>query len=328
MSLLFKGRQHGGASSREKVSQLQRLMMFFLSHVRQALASLGELWRAPLASMMTIGVLGLSITLPSTLYIMVKNTERVSAGWEQASEISLFIDKKSSDADVHQLMNRIKIWPEVASLAYIPANEALDEFKQLSGFGEALAYLDENPLPDVLLVTPTSKHASPTAAGVLLQKLEREREVEFGKLDIEWLKRLHALIAIAKDLVFVIALLLFMAVVLIIGNTIRLNILSKSTEILVMKLVGATDAFIQRPFLYTGFWYGLLGGILAWFAVMFLLWWMSGSIDTITQLYQKDFNLTGFQFGELMFMLGLSVALGLAGSLLSVYRHVREIEPQ
>lgn len=327
MSLLFKGRSQG-ASDWGKVPFHQRVIMFFVSHVRQALSSLGELWRAPLASMMTIGVLGLSITLPGTLYIMVKNTERISAGWEQASEISLFLTQKSSDGDVRQLINRVKLWPEVASLRYIPADQALVEFKRLSGFGEALEYLDENPLPDVLLITPVRKHASPTSAGVLLEKLQREREVEFGKLDIEWLKRLHAMIDIAKDLVSVIALLLFLVVVLIIGNTIRLNILSKRTEILVMKLVGATDAFIQRPFLYTGFWFGLLGGILAWFSVVLLLWWMSGSIGTITELYNKDFSLTGLQASELFLMLGMSVFLGLAGSMLSVRKHIREIEPE
>ena len=133
---------------------------------------------------------------------------------------------------------------------------------------------------------------------------------------------------VVKDLVTVIALLLFLAVVLIIGNTIRLNILSRKDEILVMKLVGATDAFIQRPFMYTGFWYGFLGGLLAWVAVVLLLWWMSSSISVVSELYQKSFNLTGADASTFLLMLGLSVFLGLTGSLLSVRRHVREIEPK
>jgi len=149
-----------------------------------------------------------------------------------------------------------------------------------------------------------------------------------GKLDIEWLERLHALLNVVKDLVTVIALLLFLAVVLIIGNTIRLNILSKKDEILIMKLVGATDAFIQRPFMYTGFWYGFLGGLLAWIAVVLLLWWMSSSVSAVSELYQKSFNLTGAEFSTFLWMLGLSIFLGLTGSMLSVKRHVREIEPK
>ena len=301
--------------------------MFFINHFRQALGSLGELWRSGMSSAMTVGVLGLSITLPTTLYVMVKNTEQISAGWEHASQISLFIKDKASQRDVNQLVKRIQLWPEVQDLTLITADEALAEFKQLSGFGDAIAYLDSNPLPNVVLVTPTQRHASPVAARALLEKLKNEREVDIGKLDIEWLERLHGLLNLVKDLVSVIALLLFLAVILIIGNTIRLNILNKKDEILVMKLVGATDAFIQRPFMYTGFWYGFLGGLLAWIAVTLLLWWMSTSVANVSALYQKDFNITGLDFNTFISMLGISVFLGLSGSFLSVKRHVRDIEP-
>lgn len=326
MSLLFKGRSQG--AERTGISLPQRLVMFFISHVRQALASLGELWRNPAASMMTIAVLGLSITLPSTLYILLKNTERVSAGWDQASEITLFLHRDTQTGDIQQLQTRLTLWPEVESVVHIDKAQAMEEFQQLSGFGEALSYLDNNPLPDVLLVTPTSKHTSPTAAGLLLDKLRKEREVEVGQLDIQWLERLHGLVGIANELVSVVALLLFLAVVLIIGNTIRLNILNKRDEILVMKLVGATDAFIQRPFLYTGFWYGLLGGLLAWVTVALLLWWMGDSISKVTQLYQTQFKVDGLHGQALLLMLGLSILLGLAGSLLSVHKHIRAIEPK
>ncbi|WP_420934104.1 permease-like cell division protein FtsX [Alteromonas sp. A081] len=326
MSILFKGRAKGASSS--KVSVLQAFFMFFVSHVRQALSSLGELWRQPVASLMTIGVLGLSITLPSTLYIMVKNTEKITAGWEQASEISLFLTPNISPNRSQQLVARLNTWPEIDTVVYIPADDALKEFQHLSGLGDAIAYLEKNPLPDVVLVTPTDKNASPSAARALLDKLRQQREVDIGKLDIEWLERLYAVIAIASDLVMLIGVLLFIAVVLIIGNTIRLNILNKYDEIVVMKLVGATDAFIHRPFLYTGFWYGLLGGLIAWFAVIIILWWMDSSITTFAAMYQKEFNITGLTGSALFTMLGLSVLLGLMGSLISVQRHVGQIEPK
>ncbi|GAC32422.1 permease-like cell division protein FtsX [Paraglaciecola polaris] len=326
MSLLFKGRAQGAKLS--QISIVQRIQMFFLSHLRQSLGSLGEMWRAGAASLMTIGVLGLSITLPSTLYILVKNVEQVSAGWDQASEISLFLKSETSKQHIDQLLTRINAWPEVGKVTYIPADDALDEFKALSGFGDAIAYLDKNPLPPVVLVSPTEQHSGPTAARMLLEKLQKEREVDIGKLDVEWLKRLDAMLTVAKELVTIIALLLFLAVVLIIGNTIRLNILSKKDEILVMKLVGATDAFIQRPFMYTGFWYGLLGGLLAWFTVICLLWWMSASVTAVSELYQKQFNLTGVDFSTLLIMLSTSVLLGLTGSIISVKRHVSAIEPK
>lgn len=326
MSLLFKGRPQGASDSR--VGFFQIISMILVSHVRQALGSLGELWRQPAASLMTIGVLGLSITLPSTLYILVKNTEKISSGWEQASEISLFLKAETNAGSAQQLITRIKTWPEVDSVTYIPADEALKEFQQLSGLGDAMAYLEANPLPDVVLVTPGEKFVSPQAAGQLLEKLTQQREVDVGKLDIEWLERLYAVLNIARELVTLIGGLLFISVVLIIGNTIRLNILNKRDEILVMKLVGATDAFIHRPFLYTGFWYGLLGGLIAWFAVIIILWWMDSSIQAFASLYQKEFNITGLTGSALLTMLGLSVVLGLLGSIISVQRHVREIEPK
>jgi cell division transport system permease protein len=326
MSLLFKGRAVGAETV--KVGFFQRIVMFFTDHLRQAVNSLGELWRAPFASLMTIGVLGFSITLPSTLYVIVKNTEEISAQWQQASEISLFLEQGVSEEEAQQLLTRLRLWPQIAEVVYISADQSLEDFKLLSGFGEALDYLPNNPLPAVVLVVPTSKHASPTAAGLLLNELRQQREVEVGKLDIEWLEKLYALIAVAKDLVLLLAVLLFFAVVLIIGNTIRLNILNKKDEIVVMKLVGATDSFIQRPFLYTGFWFGLLGGIMAWVTVLFVLLWVDFSLDAFMAKYQVNFNLTSMDLSTLFVMLLLSIGLGLAGSLLSVQRHVKDIEPR
>lgn len=326
MSLLFKGREQGASAT--KIGFLQKFFMFWVSHLRQAIGSLGELWKQPAASLMTIAVLGLTITLPSTLYILVKNTEKMSAGWEQAAEISLFLKDSTTPTQSKQLVTRLSTWPELESVVFIPADDALQEFKHLSGLGDALAYLAENPLPDVVLVTPAQSYAAPENAQQLLDRLLEQREVEMGKLDIEWLKRLFAVLTIARELVTIIGALLFISVVLIIGNTIRLNILSKRDEILVMKLVGATDAFIHRPFLYTGFWYGLLGGMVAWIAVISILWWMDSSIQAFAALYQKEFHITGLSGEALFSMLGLSILLGLGGSMLSVQRHVREIEPK
>jgi cell division transport system permease protein len=302
--------------------------MFFVNHIRQALHSLGELWRQPAASLMTIGVLGLSITLPSTLYILVNNVEKISSGWQQASEISLFLHDRVNEQQSQQLIKRLGLWEEIDNVVFIPKQQALEEFEQLSGLGDAIAYLPDNPIPNVVVITPTQMHSSPTAAKILLEKLLNEREVDIGKLDIDWLERLYALVNVARELVNFIGVLLFMAVVLIIGNTIRLNILNKRDEIVVMKLVGATDAFIHRPFLYTGFWYGLLGGLIAWFAVLAILWWMDASITRFAELYQKQFSITGLDGTALLVMLGLSVLLGLLGSFISVQRHVRQIEPQ
>lgn len=326
MSLLFKSRSQG--AKRIKISALQKLLMFFSDNVRQAVTSLGELTRAPLASLMTIAVLGLSITLPSALFVLVKNLDTVSADWQQASEVSIFLKDDIHQQDIQQLIKRLNTWPEINRLEYIPADKALAEFTNNSGFGDALQYLESNPLPNVILVFPTPRHAKPTSARELLDRLLKEHEVELGKLDIEWLERLHAVVAIAKELVFLVALLLFLSVMLTVGNTIRLNIYNKRDEILVMKLVGATDGFIQRPFMYTGFWYGLLGGLMAWLTVALMLWWMGHSISKVIALYNQSFQLSGLDFSTLFSMLGISILLGLLGSHLSVKRYVGQIEPR
>lgn len=326
MSILFSQRKQG--ADRRALGVFKRLLMFFVSHIRQAVGSLGELWRQPAASFMTVAVLGLSITLPGTMYIMVKNIEKMTSGWDQAAEISLFLSDSTQSVAVQQLVARLSTWPEIESVVLIPADQALNEFKALSGLGDALAYLPENPLPNVVLVTPSNRYTTPQAARELLEKLLSQREVEQGKLDVEWLERLYAVVSIARDLVLLIGGLLFVSVVLIIGNTIRLNILSQREQILVMKLVGATDAFIHRPFLYTGFWFGFLGGMLAWVAIILILWWMDNSIQQFAQLYDKQFQITGLTGYALFIMLGISVALGVIGSAISVHRHVREIEPR
>ena len=240
----------------------------------------------------------------------------------------MFLKPSTSAGSAQQLLTRLQTWSEIDRVVYIPADDALAEFQQLSGLGDAVKYLESNPLPDVVLVTPNEKHVAPTSARLLLEKLQQQREVDIGKLDIEWLERLYRFLNIATELVTIIGVLLFIAVILIVGNTIRLNILNKRDEILVMKLVGATDSFIHRPFLYTGFWYGLLGGVIAWMAVILILWWMDSSIQAFAALYDKSFRITGLTGTALFTMLGLSVLLGLVGSLISVQRHVREIEPK
>lgn len=326
MSLLFNGRK--GDKTTRKVGFFQRVVMGAINHLRQALASLGELWRSPLATVMTIGVLGLSITLPSTLYLMVKNTEKVTAGWEQAGEISLYLQSNTTAHQANQLLVAVSLMTSKVDAARLIAPDvALEEFEALSGLGDSLAYLDKNPLPYVLLVTPTAQYLQPDPAKRLLQELEQQSVVDFGKLDIEWLEKLYAIVTIAKDIVWIVAILLCVSVVLIIGNTIRLNILSQREEIAVMKLVGATDNFIRFPFLYTGFWYGFLGGLLAWMLVAFLLWWIQSGVENLAGLYQAEFTISGLDIQALGIILLISISLGLIGSLISVQKHIKEIEP-
>lgn len=310
-----------------KASFLSRLIALPTRHLQQAIGSLGDLWRTPFTSVMTVLVLGISLALPATLHLFVKNANNISEQWGSASEISLFLKLSISDRAAKNLVKRIELYPEVSKVVYISADKALKEFKVLSGFGQALEYLDKNPLPATLLVTPTQRSSQPLAASELLEKLEQEREVEQGKLDLEWLSRLEAMATLVEDIVEGVAVMLCLSVVLILGNTIRLAILNQKDAIAVMKLVGATDSFIQRPFLYSGAWYGIFGGLFACMCVALLAWYLSGALIELTALYDTSFALAGLSFYEMMLLIGFAVSLGLLGSYISVRKHIRAIEP-
>lgn len=306
---------------------LRRLLTLPIRHVQQAVGSLGDLWRTPFTSVMTVFVLGISLALPATLHLFVKNAEQVSEQWDSASQITLFLKLSTTDKSAQNLVKRIKLYAEVNEVHYISAKQALKEFKILSGFGQSLEYLDKNPLPATILVTPTERASQASAANELLAKLKQEREVEQGKLDLEWLTRLEAMAQLIEDIVIGVALLLCMSVVLIVGNTIRLAILNQKDAIAVMKLVGATDSFIQRPFLYSGVWYGVFGGLLSWLAVSILAQYLTSAISKLTDLYQSNFQLEGLVFNEVLLLISFAVILGLAGSYISVRKHIRAIEP-
>lgn len=323
MSILFSGRAVGATATQPNL--LQKLLRGIFTHLRQAITSLGELWRSPLWTLITVAVLGVSMTLPTTLHLLVKNIQQVSRSYDQSFEISLFLQNETTATEIATLVTLLQGDPQVDKVRLIDKAAAMAEFKQQSGFGEALAFLDQNPLPDVLLVTP--KVNQPAAAEALMQKLQKERYVELAKLDISWLERLAALMNLLQQAVYTIAVLLLSAALLVIGNTIRLSIMDKKAEIEVMKLVGATDAFIQRPFLYTGIWLGIFGGFLAFVVVEVMLWWLRSAIATVTQLYQSDFVLNSLSMQEFGWLMLIAVSLGLIGSYIAVRSHIKAIEP-
>ena len=315
------------SNSAADVSLKQRILAIPIRHMQQAIGSLGDLWRTPVASVMTILVLGISLTLPTTLHLFVKNAEKITQQWQSASEITLFLKLSTSEKSAQNLLQKLRLYPEISKVKYISAEQALNEFKILSGFGQALNYIDKNPLPATILVTPTKRAGQADTAKKLLAKLEKQREVAQGKLDLEWLTRLEAMAKLIQDIVVSLAFLLCLSVVLIIGNTIRLAILNQKEAIAVMKLVGATDQFIQRPFLYSGMWYGVFGGLFAIIAEILLAQYLTSAMNKLTELYNSNFVLQGLEFSESIWLILFAIILGLVGSYISVLQHIRLIEP-
>lgn len=310
-----------------KQSFSQKILSTLLQNIQQAAASLSDIWRTPIAAFLTMLVLGVSLALPTSLYIVLKNTQAASENWSTPAEINLFLKKEMSETRYQNLLKRLNNYKEIEHVKYISKAEGMANFSQTSGFNSALKFLDKNPLPAVVVVTPKPYYRTAIAARELLVKLEREAEVKQGKLDITWLSRLDGIIELFSDAVWVLSVLLLSAVLLITGNTIRLNILSQRAEIEVMKLVGATNSFIQRPFLYTGFWYGIIGGLLAWLVSSLMVFWIEGAVLNLTQLYHADFTIEGLMFSEAVILLLAAIAMGLSSAAMSVNYYVAKIEP-
>jgi len=230
------------------------------------LSSLGNIVRNPLPSLMMVGVIGIALALPTGLYLLLENVQNISSDWGGAAQISLFLRHDVDEKKVDELADRLYQHPDISNVRVITPADALKEYQTFSG--DALKTLGENPLPAVLVVQPAANDN--TINQILLEKLQELVEVEIAQFDMLWAKRLFAMVEIVRRGTLILAILLSLAVLLIVGNTIRLSIQNRRDEIEINKLVGATDAFIRRPFLYTGFWYGLLGGLIAWLLVSYL----------------------------------------------------------
>ncbi|MCW9088720.1 MAG: permease-like cell division protein FtsX [Gammaproteobacteria bacterium] len=321
------GLGNGGVSRRRRLGGSSAFNNYLLRHAQTLIYALGQLSRRPFATLMTVAVIGIALAMPAGLHVMLKNVQSVLSGWDSAAQISLFLQKDATESSALALATQLEQRSEIASVDYISAEQAMSEFQRLSGFGDALKALEENPLPAVLVIHPALQQQGPEQLQRLVEELRGEAKVDLAQLDMQWVKRLYGLMDIGRRGVWVLASLLALAVLLVVGNTIRLAIQNRRDEIVITKLIGGTDAFIRRPFLYTGFWYGLLGGVIAFVMVEASLWVLAGPVNNLAGLYNSSFHLAGVDLGTAGALLLGGLSLGLCGSWLAVGRHLREIEP-
>jgi cell division transport system permease protein len=300
---------------------------WFVRHAQTLIGSLGRIAEQPLATAMTATVIAVALALPLLLNVCLQNVRSATAGWNQALDVTVYLDKKAGAGRAQALAKQWRTRPDVAGIRVILADEALTQFRVSSGFGQALDALTENPLPDALVVTPSPAAANPQAMGALEKALAASPDVQTVEVDTAWVERLQALLQVLHRVVILTGLLLGLGVLLVVGNTIRLDILNRRTEIEVMKLVGATDGFTRRPFLYTGAWYGLTGGVAAILLVAVALRLLRGPVERLAGLYGSTFTLHGMGFVADVVVLAVAVALGWGGSWLAATRHIRQIEP-
>jgi cell division transport system permease protein len=297
-------------------------------HLQSALFAAGRLARAPLATSFTVLVIAVALTLPTALGLAVISVRGATGDFATAVDVTVYFKQDVPREKAEQLAASLRQRSGIASVKLVTAEDALESFRNQSGFGGALDVLSSNPLPHALDIRPAADATSPERMASLQRYLTAWPEVELVQVDTEWVQRLNAILDLLRGIVTGAAILLGFGVLAIVGNTVRLEINNRRAEIEVTKLVGGTDAFVRRPFLYTGVYYGLLGAILATLLVVIGLALLNQPVGRLAQTYGSDFRLMTPGLREIGGLLGAGALLGLLGAWTVAARHLSRIEPR
>ncbi len=297
-------------------------------HIQTLVGSLGRLWKQPFATLLTVLVIGIALALPACLHVLVQNVRAASGGWGNALDISVYMKPAATLEQARQAEKRIAQRRDVDGVTLVKADDALAEFRKNSGFGEALEALKENPLPHALVVRPAEEFRDPAQVETLTAELRKVDGVDLVQLDTAWVSRFNAILDVVRRVVLLAAGLFALGILVIVGNTIRLDIENRRDEIEVTKLVGGSDGFVRRPFLYNGVWYGLGGGLVAWLTVTAVIALLGEPVQRIAGLYGSNFQLHGLgPDGSAVLLVG-GVLLGWLGSFIAATKEIRGIEPK
>jgi cell division transport system permease protein len=303
------------------------MKVFFTRHLQTLVGTLGRLSQQRVQTLMTVLVIGIALALPATLQVLVINARVASGDMNRAVDLSVYLKPGTSAPQAEQLAARVRQRSDVSQVQLVKAEEALSQFRSQSGFGTALDALTDNPLPHTLVITPDTAFTSGAQMDTLASELKQLPEVDIVQLDTAWVERFNAILDTVRRGVWVVGLLLAIGVAIIVGNTIRADIQSRRAEIEITKLVGGSDAFVRRPFLYSGFWYGFGGSLLALLITLIIVGLLAAPVRRLAALYGSDFRLAGLGWENSLWLLALGVSLGWVGSLLAASYHLRNVEP-
>lgn len=291
---------------------------FFFLHLQTFVSCLGRMWRARLATLFTVTSVGIVLSLPLGLYTLSVNLESATEFVSSTPEISLFVSKNASADSVTELNTSIRQLPEVNQVSVITADEALEEFKSMTGIESIIEYVPENPLPTVLIVQPTDSNSSPNEIKRLATTLRELELVDAVEVDFEWLRRFFSIIDLVNIVFTVVSVLLISAAVLLICNTTRLSISSRQDEIMVIDQIGGTRSFIRRPFVYIAVIQSLLGVAIAAAIIEAIRLTLEPYVAQLAELYASPFRLTGLTW-QLWLAFTLSVcAISWIASIITV----------
>lgn len=289
------------------------------AHLYSLFSSIGRMMLRPWATALTVGVIAVAWVLPLCLMLLIGNVERLSGSFRESREVSLFLSPAASAETVQTVAQNLRAEAGIAELWVRTPEQGLEEFREMADFADALALLDDNPLPAVLVVTP--------AAGVdplaLAQQLQTLPEVEFVQHDALWRARLTAWLALGRRLAWLVGVLLGIGVLLVVGNTVRLDIQGRAEEIQTVQLLGATDGFVRRPFLYLGAWYGLLAGLVAVITTALIPYSVQAVVAELAASHGSNFRVHGLSMKWMVLVQAVSIALGWLGAWLATGHHLR-----
>ncbi|PJG86173.1 permease-like cell division protein FtsX [Conservatibacter flavescens] len=283
-----------------------------------------DLMKKKFGTLLTILVITVSLTIPTVSYLLWKNTHLAATQFYPESELTVYLHKNLSEEDANSVVEKIRAQEGVESLTYISRQESLNQFRSWSGFGEELDILDDNPLPAVVMITPTTEYNELSKRNTLRENLNKIKGVQEVRLDNDWMEKLTALTWLIAHVAIFCAVLMTLAVCLVIANSIRSDVYSSRADIEVTKLLGATEQFILRPFLYTGVIYGFLGGLFACLLSSLLIGYFTSAVQYVTDIFAVKFMLNGLSFGEVLFLLVICSVVGYASAWISASRHINE----
>ena len=292
----------------------------------QNIGVLRRMFSSKLAGILNILVIGIALSLPAGMYVLLQNAQGLVAQLSGTPQVSLFMSMDAKADDVDKLRKQLEQHPAIARVEFVARAQALEQLKQSTGLADVIGGLNQNPLPDAFIVYP--KPSAAQSLDELRIELAKLPKVEQAQLDSAWAYKLEALLKFGRMVVLILASLLSLALIAITFNTIRLQILTQRDEIEVAKLIGATNGFIRRPFLYFGAAQGLLGGIMAWLIITISLLLLNHQLNALSQLYASQFVLHPLSLGDSLTLLLFSMYLGWLGAWLSVARHLSQIEPR
>jgi cell division transport system permease protein len=303
----------------------QKIKAYGALHAQALFSSLGRLIRNPVNFSMTVVVMAVALSLAAGFFLLVKSVQQFTGALDDSNQISIFLKQHVTEDQGRKLTRKLTKNSDISQVSFISRHQALDEFKQYSGFGDVLEVLDGNPLPHVIQIFPESMSLNDDLISELIAKLEKLPEADFVQMDMAWLKRLQAIIQVANRGGLILSVILALGILFITGNTIRLELQNNRDEIQIAQLVGATHAFIRRPFLYSGFWYGLIAGVVAWILVSLMILLIQQPLDKLIGLYDGQFSMRFFSVKETLMLLMISIGLGVVGAWMVLHQQIQQL---